>query len=130
MPEARSEASKYSKEINEVLSYVNKFRQEANVAHLTLNNDLVLAASVRAIEMAWANNFSHTRPDGTSCFTVSPLAFAENIAYGYGTPEKVANGWYNSPGHKANMMNSSYKSIGIGVYKFQGTYFWVQLFGY
>ena len=123
MPEAKSEASKYSKEINEVLTYVNKFRQEANVAPLTLNNDLVLAASVRAIEMAWANNFSHTRPDGTSCFTVSSLAFAENIAYGYGTPEKVANGWYNSPGHKANMMNSSYKSIGIGVYKFQGTYF-------
>ena len=38
----------------------------------------------------------------------------ENIAYGYPTPQDVMNGWLNSPGHKANIENASYRAIGVG----------------
>ena len=134
-PEATSNAKKYSAQINEVLKYVNEYRAEVGASPLVLDNDLIIAANVRATEMAWSEKFSHTRPDGTSCFTVSPnKAFAENIAYGWGgmysTAKSVSEGWKASPGHYQNMIDSGYQTIGIGMYNLNGTYYWVQLFGY
>ncbi|UBF24763.1 CAP domain-containing protein [Kovacikia minuta CCNUW1] len=40
----------------------------------------------------------------------------ENIAAGYSTPEQVVQGWINSPGHRANLLNPSYTELGIGYY--------------
>ena len=51
----------------------------------------------------------------------------ENIAYGYTTPQSVMNAWLNSPGHKANIENPSYRVIGVGVAG--STIFWSQDFG-
>ena len=51
----------------------------------------------------------------------------ENIAYGYPTPQDVMTGWLNSPGHKANIENASYRAIGIGAAG--STVFWAQDFG-
>ena len=76
----------------------------------------------------------HTRPDGTSCFTVldqngiNYFSAGENIAMGYPTSESVVNGWMNSSGHKANILNSSFTHIGVGCYEENGYYYWVQLF--
>ena len=53
-------------------------------------------------------------------------ANGENIAYGYGSASAVMSAWMQSPGHKANILNSAYTSIGVG-YVASGNY-WVQLF--
>lgn len=53
----------------------------------------------------------------------------ENIAAGQITPEMVVNGWMNSEGHKRNILDSSFKSIGIGCVNVNGLYCWVQCFG-
>ncbi len=45
------------------------------------------------------------------------------------TPEMVVNGWMNSEGHKRNILDSSFKSIGIGCVNVNGLYCWVQCFG-
>jgi len=78
---------------------------------------------------------SHTRPNGTSCFTVlSELgvgysASGENIAAGQKTPQAVMESWMNSSGHKANILNPDFTHIGVG-YAEGGNYGtnWVQLF--
>ena len=44
----------------------------------------------------------------------STSANSENIAAGSGTAEGVYNQWYNSPGHKANMLSINHNFIGIG----------------
>jgi uncharacterized protein YkwD len=62
----------------------------------------------------------------------SYTAAAENIAAGYGTAEQVFNGWKNSPGHNANMLNPKYTQIGIGRATVSGsTYgtYWTTDFG-
>lgn len=81
--------------------------------------------------------FSHTRPDGTTCFSVLAeqdifyRSVAENIAAGQSSAEQVINSWWNSPGHKQNMMNASLTHLGVGYSQDTNGYFrhyWVQLF--
>lgn len=129
--------------INKVLQNTNSYRKEANekaVNDITNRKDLVLdeklclAASVRAVEMAYTNIMAHQRPNGKSCFSVlndlgiSYWDAGENIAYGQNTADSATKFWRNSPGHYSNMINPSYGKIGIGVYKVGGGYFWAQIF--
>lgn len=123
---------------NEVVTYVNEYRAEANVNPIVLDDSLSLAATIRAIEIAYSSDIasiSHTRPDGRTCFTVMDdlsiskgFYYGENVAAGYSTASSVAKGWYSSPGHRANMEHSTYTNIGVGMYELGGIRFWVQLF--
>ena len=114
--------------IYDVYDLVNDARSQNGLVAYSVNEGLMEAAAIRAREITEV--FDHVRPNGTSCFTVHCDAFGENIAYGYGTPESVMNAWLNSSGHRANILNNSFKTIGIGCVKYQGLYYWVQLFGY
>ena len=90
------------------------------------------AAQTRAGELQ--TSFSHTRPSGASCFTalteagVSYARAGENIAYGQSTPEAVVQSWMSSSGHRANILSSSFTSIGVGCTVVNGTAYWAQLF--
>ena len=59
-------------------------------------------------------------------FGVSYRTAGENIAMGYSSAQAVMNGWMNSSGHRANILNSAYTRIGVG-YVADGNY-WVQEF--
>ena len=53
----------------------------------------------------------------------------ENIAWGQKTPEEVMKGWMNSEGHRANILNKNYTSIGVGYYQNAGgVNYWTQIF--
>lgn len=98
---------------NDVLALVNQTRAEKGVAPLKFDESLLETAMQRAAELSLY--YSHTRPDGSDCFTASSHAAtrrSENIAIGYNTPDKVMNGWINSPGHYANIMDAEVTSIG------------------
>jgi uncharacterized protein YkwD len=117
---------------SQVLVLVNKERAKAGLKALTTTTSLANAGNVRAKEIV--SNFSHTRPNGSSPFTVfneynvSYNTAGENIAYGQKTAEAVMNAWMNSPGHRANIMNGKFGKVGIGVYVKNGTIYWTQLF--
>lgn len=111
----------------QVLAQVNKQRSKAGAKSLKMDKELLDAAMLRAAECSV--KFDHTRPNGTLCFTVSDKMYGENIAYGYTTPTKVMEGWMASSGHKKNILNKRYKSIGIGCFYRNGTRYWVQCFG-
>ena len=78
------------------------------------------------------NYFSHTSPvygspfDMMKQFGISYKTAAENIAMGYKTPQAVVDGWMNSSGHRANILNASFNTIGVG-YVAAGNY-WTQMF--
>lgn len=116
----------------EVLRLVNVERSKAGLSPLTTNTTLKAAADKRAQETAVS--FSHTRPNGSKFSTVlqeygiSYRTAGENIAYGQRTPQDVVNAWMNSPGHRANILNSNFNKIGIGVYQSNGVIYWSQLF--
>lgn len=118
----------------QVVDLVNVHRANAGLSPLTMLDDLNNAALIRAKETT--QSFSHTRPNGSSFSSVlnengiSYKGAGENIAWGQQTPEAVVNGWMNSDGHRANILNSDYTSIGVGYYSYNSTPYWVQLFTY
>lgn len=119
---------------NAVLNLVNKYRKQNGLASVKLDSALSGAASTRAKEIV--SSFSHTRPNGSSCFTVlsengiSYNGAGENIAYGQSSPDEVMTAWMNSAGHRANILNASFTRLGVGVYESGGTLYWTQLFTY
>lgn len=112
----------------QVLTILNEERKDAGVGELEMDKELLEAAMQRAAECAVS--FSHVRPDGTACFSVSDKSYGENIAAGQKTPESVMASWMSSYGHKDNMLNSEYLSVGIGCFYQNGSLYWVQCFGY
>ncbi len=124
-----SDLSSYA---DQVLKLVNEERAKEGLPALTTNKTLQSAANKRAQEIV--QTFSHTRPNGTSCFTVldefgiSYRSAGENIAYGQKTPEAVMNAWMNSSGHRANILKAGFGKVGIGVYKVNGVLYWTQVF--
>ncbi len=119
-------------QINEVAALVNQERAAQGLSALKIVPALNQAAEIRAEEIK--TNFSHTRPNGQSCATVltetgiSWRTTGENIAYGYATPADVMNGWMHSDGHRANILNPDFDSIGIGVADQNGVLYWTQVF--
>ena len=114
----------------QVLNKVNAERKAAGVSELTMDEDLLSAAMLRAAETV--TSFDHIRPNGTRCFTASSKMYGENIASGFGTPTEVMQAWMSSDGHKKNILNSSFQSIGVGCIVNAKTkrVYWVQCFGY
>ena len=102
----------YTDLINEVYEITNNYRSLVGVSSLTLDSSLVEAASIRAKELS--DSFSHTRPNGSSCFTVlSELGISygtagENIAAGYSSSQSVMEGWRSSSGHYQNIISSKF----------------------
>ena len=112
----------------ELLRLINAEREKKNLPALKYSSDLAKAADIRARELTVT--FSHTRPDGTTCFTVSEYVYGENIAAGQTTPAAVTSSWMNSQGHKDNILNETYKTAATGSYNDGETHYWVLLFGY
>lgn len=120
---------------SQVASIVNQERAAAGLGEISMSAELNAAAQIRAEELV--SLFSHTRPNGSSCFTVfdelgiSVNAAGENIAAGQANPSSVMNSWMNSDGHRGNILNENYGHIGVGCVYIPGSqygYYWVQLF--
>lgn len=116
-----------------VVALVNAERGKAGCAALTVNTKLTAAAQAHSQDMAAHQNMSHTGSDGSSPDQRIQRAgyvatsYGENIAYGYSTPESVMAAWMSSPGHKRNILDCSFKEIGVGLAQ-PGDY-WTQDFG-
>ena len=119
--------------IQRVVDLVNVERTKEGLSPLTVNKKVQAAAQVRAKECE--QYFSHTRPNGSSFATalreqgVTYRNTGENIAWGQRTPEEVVTAWMNSAGHRKNIMNPNFTTIGVGYYEnARGTDYWCQLF--
>lgn len=118
-----------------VIELLNAYRVANGLNPLEPQPFLAQQADVRGYEIVYS--FDHTRPNGTSCFTLlsggNYMGAGENIAAGYMTPEQVMEGWKNSPGHNANMLDPDFKYIGVSAFISDGTTYttyWVQMFAY
>jgi hypothetical protein len=89
---------------------------------IELLEDFLDTAMLRAAEVQI--RFSHDRPNGESCFSAFPAreyhSVGENIAIGHTDPTDVMNAWMNSPGHKENILDPSFQSVGVGCFAFKG----------
>ena len=120
--------------IAELFRLTNLERQKAGVPLLREpSSALLAAAAIRAEEIN--TFFSHTRPDGSDCFTVLEgidyRTAGENIWRGTAgayTPEHVIGRWMASDGHRENILNPAFTTVGIGFCRSNGFDGAVQLF--
>ena len=116
----------------EVVRLVNEERAKYGLGALKEDWELSRVARYKSQDMKDKKYFSHTSPTYGSpfemmkAFGLSYSYAGENIAMGQRTPKEVVNAWMNSPGHRANILNASYKKIGVG-YVTGGNY-WTQMF--
>ena len=116
----------------EVVRLVNLERAKHGLAPLTEDWQLSRVARYKSEDMMSLGYFSHNSPTYGSpfemmrSFGISYRSAGENIARGYLTPAAVVAAWMNSPGHRANILNSTYTHIGVGYVK-TGNH-WTQMF--
>ena len=122
-----------------LIELANGDRAGSNLSPLRINPVLVLAAELKAQDMAENSYFAHKSPAGLSpwyWFGRAGYNFAyagENLAIDFSESSDVNTAWMNSPGHRANILNKNFTEIGIatarGIYQGRETIFVVQLFG-
>lgn len=126
-PQQSGDSAKYAQQ---VLDIVNQERSKAGLKPLTMNDKLSKVAMAKAQDMYNNNYFDHQSPtygspfDMMKSFGVTYNSAGENIAKGQSSPSEVMNQWMNSPGHRANILNSGFTQIGIAYYNKE----WVQEF--
>ncbi len=137
----------YDSEAQSFLSLINNYRAQNNLGSLSLDASLQDSANWMSNDMltscvAGRYTCSHTDSTGRTFdqrlrdfgYPAGTTASAgENLAWGYNggatTAQKVFNLWKNSPGHNANMLDSSYVAIGISRSCNGGDCAWVNDFG-
>lgn len=112
---------------SQVITLLNEQRVNNGLSPLTADSTLTAAAMQRAAETVIY--FSHTRPNGSRCFTAFDGGWrGENIAAGQADPDEVITGWMNSTGHRKNILEANYTGVGVGCFNYKGINFWVQCF--
>ncbi|MFG2311018.1 CAP domain-containing protein [Streptomyces sp. NPDC048566] len=119
----------------EVLKLVNDERAKVGCSPVSANSALADLAQSFSEDMAARDFFDHTDPSGLSPWDRAAKAGVtglggENIARGQTTAEAVMEAWMNSPGHRANILNCDFKTLGVGAHFGSGGPWWTQDFGY
>lgn len=116
--------------VSGLLQETNNQRTANGLAGLTLNSQLNAAAQAKADDMVARDYWSHNTPEGDApwVFIVSAgykyQTAGENLAYGFLNSTATVKGWMDSPGHRANILNGTYKEVGFGIANspnYQGT---------
>ncbi|WP_030787536.1 CAP domain-containing protein [Streptomyces sp. NRRL S-920] len=118
-----------------VLTLVNEERAKVGCRPLTADSRLAALAGRFSVDMAERGFFAHTDPDGATPWDRAEKAGitdlgGENIARGQADAQSVMDAWMSSPGHRANILNCDYKTLGVGAHFAPGGPWWTQDFGF
>ena len=119
-----------------VLTLVNAQRAAAGLGAVSLSGALNNAAAGHSKDQAANSKMSHTGSNGSTMAQRCSAAgygwrsLGENVAAGYGSADSVMNGWMNSSGHRANILNAGFVHMGVAVaYSADGTPYWTMDLG-
>ncbi|MFE5720747.1 CAP domain-containing protein [Streptomyces erythrochromogenes] len=125
----------HSAEEAAVVTLVNQERAQAGCGPVRANPPLAALAGAFSKDMAARGFFGHADPEGNTPWDRAAKAGlsglgGENIARGQGDAESVMRAWMNSPGHKANILNCEFRTLGVGAHFAAGGPWWTQDFGF
>jgi uncharacterized protein YkwD len=136
LPPAGSDA--YAAPVGRIFDLINAERGRRGLRPLVFNAQLDQMARIQATNMAYFQKMAHTIPQA-KLPSLSDRAhyagyaygeIAENVALGYPTPEAVVQGWMNSSGHRANILNTGVVDTGIAIARSAaGGLYYCQVFG-
>lgn len=119
-----------------IIELTNQYRQEAGVKPVVLNTILTKAAQIKTDDMFAKQYFEHIAPDGTTPAQLvlksgySYKTTGENLALGdFKDEAELVKAWYDSPGHRANMLNPDFVDIGVAsdLNDFEGRNTWISV---
>lgn len=106
----------------QVFDLTNAIRYRNNLGQLTWNEEAANVARGHSVDMLTNHYFSHTSAttgstlgDRMKSSGVRYKITGENIAMGYSDSIEAHEGWMNSLGHRQNILNGEYKTLGVGV---------------
>ncbi len=125
---------------SEVKILTNKERTNRGLKALIVNEQLQAMAEAKTKDILAQQYFEHTSPDGRTMVNLakdagySYMLIGENLALGnFTNSAALVRGWMNSPGHRANILQTKFTEIGIatvtGTYKGREVWVGVQEFG-
>ena len=140
-------SGEFSNWVNEVHKITNEQRARVGASALTLNSKLCDIAYQKSKDQNDKKYFDHKSPtygmiwDQLKSNGMDYKTCGENIAIGQTSPKEVCQGWWDSPGHHANIVNKEFTQLGVGVCKVTNTvvdpedgdkftegYIWTQVF--
>ena len=115
----------------ELISLINKKREQAGAPPLTIDWEVARLARYKSEEMKNHGLFDHESliygnpAQLLERFHIQFAKVGANIAMGQETPQEVLNAWSSSDGHMSNLTNTSFTSAGAGLARSEeGIYFW------
>ena len=102
---------------------INQYRAHHGLAKLKVNLNLQQAASAHSTNMARHHVLSHYSSSGLTWtqriryYGYRGSWIGENLAVGQWSATGTLKAWINSAPHRANLLGSHYRVIGIGVVK-------------
>ncbi|WP_175439136.1 CAP domain-containing protein [Streptomyces vilmorinianum] len=130
-----STSGKAAQYIDRVVALANAERAKAGCAPLRSDGRLRTSAQAHADDMARRDYYEHNSPEGRDAGDRIRAAgyawftWAENIHRGPKSPAEAMEDWMKSDGHRRNILNCSFKDIGVGVTLTANGPWWVQNFG-
>jgi uncharacterized protein YkwD len=121
-----------------IVDLVNQQRQQAGLAPLQVNSQLVKEAQIQSTDMAELGQMEHDLPgaalptleDRVQYVGYNYAYLGENIAFNYPDDNSVMTAWMSSAGHRANILDANFTEIGVGIaYDSQGEPYYTQEFG-
>ena len=137
-PSPPAASSAYTASVSRIFELINVERRRRGLRALVFNAQLDQMARIQATNMAYFQKMAHVIPqaqlpalsDRASSVGYFYAEVAENIALGYQSPEAVVQGWMNSPGHRANILNPGVVETGIAIARSAaGGLYYCQVFG-
>ncbi len=111
-----------------VIQYTNDEREKNGLTPLSADSKLASIARAHSLDMLANNYFSHTNASGCgagcrlNAAGYAWMSYGENIYWmsGYNlnaaeTAKKIVDGWMNSAGHRANILNGKFTKLGMGI---------------
>lgn len=136
LPALLSNISQAEENAKQVFNLTNEERAQEGLPALIWNDKLAESAAAHCQDMIDRNYFAHNTPEGLTPGDRATTAgyiwlwVGENIAAGYPSPDKVMEGWMNSPDHKENILRIQFKELGVAVkVSPSGRAYWAQEFG-
>jgi len=108
---------------SQLRALINEYRVQNGLGVLDLDPALWEMARDHSIYMKQSGDFGHSgfQERAQTCFSLGYFSAAENVGFGYPSPEQMFNGWKNSPGHNANMLNARTTHVGVAEYELYWT---------
>lgn len=127
-----------AEEQRQIVALTNQARREKNLPELVVSSKLDLSAQNKADDMAAEQYFAHVKDKKGLSTWLKGVSYnyevaGENLAVGFSNAGQIVAAWKNSPTHYANLIDSDFKDLGVGlaggVYNGRATVFIAQHLG-